>query len=37
MRDLINRMSTREFWSDFGLLFCVAVSIIVVVSGHLSV
>jgi len=37
MRDLINRMSTREFWADFGLLFFVAVSIIVVVSGHLTV
>ncbi len=37
MRDLINRLSSPEFWADFGLLFCVAVSIIVVVSGHLTV
>jgi len=34
MRDLLNRLSTPEFWADFSLISGIIITVLVVVYGH---
>ena len=36
MRDLINRMSSPEFWADFALLSGIILTVVIVVWGYSS-